>query len=222
MRGIEKTRSVHDVGGAGQNRCQQPAILARVELQIGVLNEEDVARRLVESEPDGGALSEIDLAVVRLHSRIADPLARVDSPARAVARAIVRDDDLFFYHAEIHVEYAVDDFADRLLFVVHGDDDRQFHVARYDARTCCGAFSIVRSSADRRCTARAPCLSSSVCSSCSSGRPIRGGTKDSITIISSRSRLSRASPFRRSTIRGATRISWPRSIGSSAITRRFR
>ena len=61
------------------------------------------------------------------------PAQRLESIAtlRPVARAVVGDDDLLVDGADVDRAHALDDFADRLLLVVDGDDDREFH--RYDA-----------------------------------------------------------------------------------------
>src|SRR4051794_11276609 len=123
----EKARTVDDVGAAVEDRREQAAVLVRVELEIGVLHEQDVAGGERESEPHGGALSEIDRAVVGLDAGVVDPAALVDRASRAVARSVVGDDHLALEIAEIHFPDALDHLSDRLLFVVDRNDDGQFH-----------------------------------------------------------------------------------------------
>ena len=60
-----------------------------------------------------------------------DPAAGVDRVPRAVARAVVGDDDFLLDAAELDGAHALDHLADRLLLVVDGNDDGELH--RYDA-----------------------------------------------------------------------------------------
>ena len=67
--GIEEARTVDDIGAAVENRREQTAVLVRIELQIRVLDQQNLAGGECQSEPDGGTFSEIDRAVVALHAR---------------------------------------------------------------------------------------------------------------------------------------------------------
>src|SRR4029077_14954494 len=118
----------------------------------------------------------------------------------AVARPIVGDDDLLIDRSEIDGTYTLDDLADRLLFVVDGDDYRKlhrYHAAEWSASAAC-------SRRKRQCTPRASSVSRSDWSSSSHGRRTRGAGRDSTTTTSSRSPSHRGSRFRPWTCRGAT------------------
>src|SRR5215471_10578029 len=72
-RGLEKARAVHDVGLAGENRRNQPSVFLRIELEVGVLDQDDVAGRVSKPQPDGCALADVDLQFVNGDSRIGTP-----------------------------------------------------------------------------------------------------------------------------------------------------
>ena len=72
----EEARAVDDVGTALEDRLQQQGVLARVVLEVGVLDDDDVARGFADAARDGGAL-----ALVRGWSRTRTP-SRPSSSAR--------------------------------------------------------------------------------------------------------------------------------------------
>src|SRR5262249_25583346 len=198
----EAAPGAHGAGAAGDGR-QQPAVLLGIELEVGVLNQDDVARGVLQADAHRAALADVDRVVVDADARVGDPCARVDRQSRAVARAVVRDDDLLLDGTDVDGAHAVDDLAYGLFLVVDVDDDRKLH--RYDAVRCIerrGCFN-PRSP----CTPRAPSRSRSACSSFSCGLRIPGGGRDSITIMSSRWSSRRACRFPRWTSRGAMRTS---------------
>ena len=121
---LEEPRAINDIRASLEQRLEQQAVLIRIELEVGVLHQDDVAAREREAEANGRALAEIDRAMVNVHGQSGRPAARVDDAARAVGRSVVRDDDFLFNRAEIDSRDTIDDGIDRLLFVVNGNDHR--------------------------------------------------------------------------------------------------
>src|SRR5205823_5659460 len=105
----------------------QRSVFLRVELEIGVLDQDDVAGGIPQAEADRGALADVDLKFVDADPGIAAPSAARHRLARPVAAAVVGDDDFLVDTRQIDGAHALDDLADRLLFVVDGDDDGELH-----------------------------------------------------------------------------------------------
>src|SRR5262249_59388868 len=136
----QEARPVHDAGTPLEDGLEERPVLLRIELQIRVLDQDDVAGRVAQAEADGAALADVDAVGVHAHARIAAPGAGRDRLARVVARSVIGDDDFGLDRAEVHGEHALDDRADRLLFVVDRNDDGELH--EYDSLTwaaCRGA-----------------------------------------------------------------------------------
>jgi hypothetical protein len=55
----DEPRSVDDPGLAGLDRPQQDGVIGRVVLEVGVLNDDDVACRALEPLLNGGALAAV-------------------------------------------------------------------------------------------------------------------------------------------------------------------
>ena len=118
----QKARSVDDVGVAARDRLEQLRVLARVVLQVGVLDDDDVPLRIAEADRDRGALP-----LVRRLQEHPDAVPTVDlaeNLARAVRRSVVDDQELFFDRDR---EDLRDDLADRVGLVVDGHHHRQLH-----------------------------------------------------------------------------------------------
>ena len=126
MRGAEEARAVNDVGVAGEDRRDEVRILGGIVLEIGVLDERDVALEV----RDGGADRRALALVLRLEDRLqpivvvvrglGDELA--NHVRRAVARAVVDDDDLL---ADRHRTHVLQDAPQRPALVEHRHDDRE-------------------------------------------------------------------------------------------------
>ena len=119
----EEPRAVDDVGPAGANELDERRILLGRILEIGVLNEHDVAGHLREPGAQRRALA----AVLRLQDQREAALALelLQQIARPIARPIIDDDEL---DAQRHGQHAADDLLDRVNLVVGGHHDRHERV----------------------------------------------------------------------------------------------
>ena len=97
--------------------------LGGIELEVGILDEQDVSSREGQPHPDRGALSHVDRAVVDMHGQVRRQPTLVDGAARPVGRSVVRDDDLHRDATEVHSGDSFEDLLDGLLFVVDRNDD---------------------------------------------------------------------------------------------------
>src|SRR6059058_4387808 len=119
-------RAVDDVGVAVEDRLDEPRVLGGVVLQVGILDDRDVAAHVGDGGPHRGALA----LVVRLedeHEAVRRRVRRrgaqlLEHGARPVGRAVVDDDDLL-WEADGHDP--LEEGPDGADLVVHRDDDRQ-------------------------------------------------------------------------------------------------
>src|SRR5262245_12558374 len=149
MRPSVKSRTVNDVGNfAIGDQRQHPRPVFGIIFEIGVLDDDDVSRSAREAGSQSGTLTsialvkqdgeretslvlraicgELDLAAVAERHAAPDALRLCQIPPQplrgSVTRAIIDDDDLFWYLGDrIHnfLEYA----PDRPCLVVGGNDD---------------------------------------------------------------------------------------------------
>src|SRR4051812_2706513 len=121
----EEAAAEDDVGMTVDDRLEQPRVVGGVVLEVGVLDEDDVAGRRREPGTQRGALP----AVLRLeHDDVARPHA-VDELAAPVGAAVVDEHDLGVEPAEVGALDGGDDARQRAVLVVHGDDDAHLHAA---------------------------------------------------------------------------------------------
>jgi hypothetical protein len=121
---VQKTRSVDDVRLTGDNRLKQIIVLIRVEFEVGVLNQNHVALRVMQAKPNRRALAQVDRhRVCTDHRRVLLAVLLDDVRAR-VRRAVVGDDDFHFDIANVDAHNAFDQFANRHFFVVDRNEDR--------------------------------------------------------------------------------------------------
>ena len=100
-------------------------IFARVVLEVGVLDDDDIAGGLAKAAGHGGALA----LILRLqqHAHAVVPVEVGQDRPRPIPRPVVHDDEFFLDVAEINGEDSSDDLPDRRLLVVAGHHDGQFH-----------------------------------------------------------------------------------------------
>ena len=67
-----------------EDRREQLAVLLWIQLEIGVLHEEDVAGCRGQPVAHGRALAEIDRVLAQADARIAQPAVLLDDPPRVV------------------------------------------------------------------------------------------------------------------------------------------
>src|SRR5215467_112079 len=109
----QESRSVDDVGVAATDELDEVGILLRRVLEVGILDDHDVAGHLVEARTQRRAL-----ALVRRLQHEREPqlaLQALKKLPRAVRRSIVDDDQL---DAKGYGHHATDDFVDGVTLVV--------------------------------------------------------------------------------------------------------
>ena len=119
----EEPRAVDDVRLALADELDQLRILFRRVLEVGVLDDHQVAGDRGEPAPQRRALAGVGLAQQR-EAELA--LQGVEDLARAVGRSVVDDDQL---EAQRHGEHAANDFVNRGTLVEHGHHDRQQRIS---------------------------------------------------------------------------------------------
>jgi hypothetical protein len=117
----EKAGSIHDIGLAAEQRFHEPAQLRGIQLEVGILNCHDAAAGMLEPEPDRVPFSAIPVGVD--DPQPGSTLQRREHFTRAVAGAVVDDDDLAFGR-EVDREEPIDYRADGRAFIEDGNDDR--------------------------------------------------------------------------------------------------
>ena len=121
----EEPRAVYDVRTAVENRRQKRRVLVRVVLEVGVLDDDDVARGGTKTARHCRALALIER--LQQHAHAARAVHRGENVARAVLRAVVDDQDLAIEAAEVDSLHPSHDLLNRRALVVAGNDDRQRH-----------------------------------------------------------------------------------------------
>jgi hypothetical protein len=128
-----EARAVDDVGLAIEDGLQELRVFRRVVLQIRVLDEDDLARRRLDSVADRGSLAAI--GGVHKEAQLVDrpllpglcrhsigPQAELsEHRVRAVDRAVVDDDDLL---VDGNLTDAAENLPHRAALVEDGHDDR--------------------------------------------------------------------------------------------------
>src|SRR4029077_18096169 len=143
LRASEKARTEDDVGAAVEDGLEQLGGVARVVFEIGVLDEDDFAGGFGEAATEGSALALVlrlkektqiaefnrIVAIVGRRRGFAAGLASgetFENLAGAVGGAVIDDEDFL---ADGGFDDATEDFVDRGLFVVDGDDHGELGVA---------------------------------------------------------------------------------------------
>ena len=122
-----KTRSVDDIRVAPDDRGEHPRVVARVVLEIAVLDQDDVARRRLDARPKRRALADVHRREAEQH-----PAGRAEllhDSRRAIRRSVVDDNHLALASArQRRAEHTLEDQPERRLLVVNRDDDGDLHV----------------------------------------------------------------------------------------------
>ena len=125
VRAAEEAGSVHDVGLAGEDGPEEDRVFLRVVLEVGVLDDDEIAGRGAHPGPDRRALPQVARLQEDADAVLAVELA--EDVAGAVRRAVVHDHDLALEVPEVHGEDLREDLANRPALVVRRHHDRQLH-----------------------------------------------------------------------------------------------
>ena len=139
----DEARAEDDVGVAVEDRLDEPRVLGRVVLEVGVLDERDVAGH-VRGPPcapprpcPGSPRGRRSTQPVLRPCRAWRARNSAEHVARAVGRAVVDDDDLL---RDRHRQHALEERAHGPRLVVDGDEDREAAAGSHAA----AAFSQAR------------------------------------------------------------------------------
>ena len=145
--------AVDDTGLAAQDRFEEARPVVGVVLEVGVLNQDEIAVRLGQPGADRGALALVHLVVQDPHRRV---LERIQHLVRAVAAPVVDHNDLE-HQRQVDRPHAPDDLGHGRPLVEDRHDDAECPVGPLGGGF--GSSSVmVRSSPVRssRSCARAP------------------------------------------------------------------
>ena len=133
----EEARAVDDVRPSLADERDELGKLLRRVLQVGVLDDHEIAGHFLESAPERGPFA----AVGGLQDHLDRQLAREpgQNVPRPVLRAVVDDDEL---DADGHRKHAADDLLDRRLLVVGRHHDRQQRIAELTLEARHQAFTV--------------------------------------------------------------------------------
>src|SRR6266481_5854782 len=137
LRAAEKAGAEDDIGATVEDGLEQLGIIAGVVFEIGILDEDDFAGGFGEAAAEGGAFALVlrlkeKAEIAQLYGIIAvmggDECVAAGLPSSkpfedltgAVGGAVVYDENFL---ANGGFDDAAEDFVDRGLFVVYGDDD---------------------------------------------------------------------------------------------------
>ena len=122
LAGAHVPAAVHHVPLASEHRTEHGHVIVRVVLEVGVLDDQELAGGALDPCANGAPLS----PVLR-HAPQQDIRLRFHDCRRLVSRTVIDHDDLFrdAQRREIHGLDLFQERADETLFVVGGNHDRQ-------------------------------------------------------------------------------------------------
>src|SRR5688572_19796850 len=109
----DESRTDHHVGTAVDNRLHHRPVVLRVVLEIGILDDYDVAGRGSKAALDGGAFARV--ALVQYDANVRNGVQDLPRP---IFRPVVDDHDLHGDWAKVDGLHALDRLGDRSLLVV--------------------------------------------------------------------------------------------------------
>ncbi len=95
----------------------------RIKLQVGILDQHNIACGILEAEPHCRALAQVDDGDMRMGDESVT-LLLPDDVGAAIGGPVVNNDNLLADARQLNLPHASQHLANRLRLVVHGDDDR--------------------------------------------------------------------------------------------------
>jgi hypothetical protein len=125
-----ETAAVDHVGVTVENRFEQDVVFLRIVLEIGVLDDDQLARGVFDSRAQSRAFSLVHLVLVVRNGQIGVCTHISFNALLGVVGAEVVDDDDFLFEvaAQFHSLDLVQNPVDGRAFVIRRDDDRKFPV----------------------------------------------------------------------------------------------
>lgn len=123
---IPEAGAVDHIRLSSQDGSQEARVLLWIEFQVGVLNHEQISISAAEPDAHGGPLAHIDGCGDGADLWVVSGQF-VDDGEASVCGAIVHHDNLPFQPLQGDVQDLPEHLSDKLLFVVHRDDNGEFH-----------------------------------------------------------------------------------------------
>ena len=123
VRAAREPRAIDHVRAVIEDRSQQVWIIRRIVFEVGILNENDVARGVFESRAEGRTLAAVD--GMRNDFDPAHLLKFPEDVAGAVGGGVVHENDFIFQAAGIRSADAAKNLLDRVGLIEDGNQDRQ-------------------------------------------------------------------------------------------------
>src|SRR5689334_18853475 len=120
--GAKEARAIDHLAFALKDRLDQSGIIRGIILEIGVLDQHDIALDLLQASPASSALASISFMAEQADLAPVGQLGKL-APC-AVRRAVVNDDKLFVIG---HIAHPLDDLFYSSFFVVDGNNNRKLH-----------------------------------------------------------------------------------------------
>jgi hypothetical protein len=114
----------HDVGLVLEDGLEQQGVVARIVLEVGVLDEDDVAGHVSQPGADGGALALVTLVDDQLHLVRHGGEEVLQHATRVIGGRVVHHHELLA-EPDRGLRYPPDDLGHRSGLVVHGHQHRQ-------------------------------------------------------------------------------------------------
>src|SRR2546429_9783840 len=144
LRPAQKSRAIHHIRAAFDDRLQQLRVIARIVFQVRVLHQHDISRYLRKTAPQSSSLtlvrrlkekpqiSQLDLVapILRGSGGFAIRLLRshvFEYLTRSVGRAIIDDDHFLAYSS---VQHPPEDLIDRRFLVVNGNNNGNLRIVQ--------------------------------------------------------------------------------------------
>lgn len=123
-----KSGSVYHIGKSIFHRLQKQIIFLRIIFQIGILDDEILSRRLMDTRMQRSSFAFIDcMMMIRDIQILIIVHIFFDSSLSIIFRTIIDDDDLFLDIVDQYdLLHFIQDTMDCFFFIVRRDDNRQF------------------------------------------------------------------------------------------------
>ena len=121
MRAAGKARSVHDVGAPVEDGLDEFGIVGRVVFEISILDEKNVAGRVLETCADGGTFAAVNRVRVKLD--VGGAGNTIEDFSRAIRGGVVDKNNLLGKIAGIGGADTADNFLDGVSFVEDWNQD---------------------------------------------------------------------------------------------------
>src|SRR5574341_180384 len=121
-----------NVGVAFQDWLEEPRVVLRVVLQVGVLDEDDVAGHVLDGGADRCSLAAIARVEEEVHLPPVVATQSFQDLTRSVTRGVIHEDDLLVIRDRLN---PLEEQFDRLPLIIDRNDDGELHRASWVGRS---------------------------------------------------------------------------------------